>query len=172
MYRQIAAYSDNCSISDRMHPMETLHIESQTELVGVVDKTLELLTQKKVSEQASVLVLTGDLGAGKTTFTKLLASSLGVEGEITSPTFVIMKRYEGDTKVQKQTSFSYLCHIDAYRIDDIDEMRPLRFEEILQEADTLVCIEWGEKIQELLPAHTLTLNIEITGTESRTITFS
>lgn len=150
--------------------METLHIQDESELHSAVEKTLKLLEENKQTGQASVLVLTGDLGAGKTTFTKLLASTLGVGDEITSPTFVIMKRYE--CSAQNTQPFMHFCHIDAYRIDDQDEMRPLRFAEVLQEPETLVCIEWGEKIMELLPPHTVTLRIEITGNQSRTITFS
>ena len=152
--------------------METLHIQHESELGIVVEKTLELLDEKKHKGQASVLVLTGDLGAGKTTFTKLLGRELGVEEEIASPTFVIMKRYRLDTDTQTTASFVQFVHIDAYRVEDIDEMRPLRFAEVLQESDTLICIEWGEKIKELLPPHTLTLDIEITSEASRTITFS
>jgi tRNA threonylcarbamoyladenosine biosynthesis protein TsaE len=147
--------------------METLHIESETDLESVTLVALRLLSDSKIENQASVLALTGDLGAGKTAFTKTLAKVLGVTDVVTSPTFVIMKQYQTDGTAL----FDELVHIDAYKIEDCDEMRPLRFSEVLQRKDSVVCIEWAEKIKPLLPEHTLYMHIKSTGEQSRTITF-
>ncbi len=147
--------------------MEKLEITDEKELSLLASKLLEILAEKKPEESAAVLALHGDLGAGKTSFVKALALVLGITEVVTSPTFVIMKLYQAEeTEV-----FAKLAHIDAYRIEDIDEMRVLRFEEVLAEKDTIICIEWAEKIKELLPAHTVHMNIEIND-ESRVITIS
>lgn len=126
----------------------------------------EILALCKKKSTAQVLALSGDLGAGKTAFTKELASFLGIKEDITSPTFVIMKSYP----IPTHPFFKTLVHIDAYRIEDIDEMRVLGLAEILSEPTNLVCIEWPEKIQSLIPEDALTITISLTGT-TRTITY-
>lgn len=146
--------------------MEKMEIHTENELETVAQTVLELLSQTKKSEGATVVALHGDLGAGKTAFVKALARVLHLTEDVTSPTFVILKLYQLD----EETPFATLAHIDAYRIEDIDEMRVLRFEELLSEDNTLVCIEWAEKIAPLLPSHTLHMDFSITG-ETRTITF-
>lgn len=148
--------------------METLEIRSESELQNVAKRVLEMLVRKKQDNAATVLALSGDLGAGKTTFTQVLAQELGITEAVTSPTFVVLKVYESTD--QKQP-FTRLAHIDAYRIDDVDEMRVLRFGELLTQNDTIICIEWAEKIASLLPAHTVWMRMEIEG-QKRRITFT
>lgn len=140
---------------------KTWNIQSVDLLSGVAKEVISVLEEQVKREDggaASVLALHGDLGAGKTTFMQALAKELGVSEQVTSPTFVIMKKYETDHSV-----FKHLTHLDAYRIEDIDEMRPLQFEAELAEKDTIIGIEWAEKIEALLPAHTLTLTFTIEG---------
>lgn len=149
--------------------MEQMEIRTENELETVARKVIELLTLKKREDSAAVLALHGDLGAGKTAFVKALARVLGAQEDVTSPTFVILKLYA--LEEDGIFPFSQLAHIDAYRIEDIDEMRVLRFEELLAEKDTIICIEWAEKIEALLPSHTVHMSIEIKG-EERTITLS
>lgn len=150
--------------------METLHIHNELELLLIVEKALSLLKERSVESKASVLALSGTLGAGKTAFTKKLGEILGVQEVVTSPTFVVMKQYDTNTK----ELFDFLVHIDAYRIEDEDEMRVLRFGELLQTPRTLICIEWAERIQTLLPkdAVTLTLAVDCENEEARICTFS
>jgi tRNA threonylcarbamoyladenosine biosynthesis protein TsaE len=155
--------------------METLHISDESELMQVVLKALEYLKDKDISKSAAVLALSGELGAGKTTFVKVLAHTLGVAEVVTSPTFVIMKRYELEDKdkgEKKAEPFSHLYHIDAYRIEALEEMSVLGFESILTQPQILICIEWAERIAPLLPAHTLHLHLEAEGGEGRIATFS
>ncbi len=134
-------------------------ITTLNELEGIAREILSLCTKK---DTAQVIALSGDLGAGKTAFTKQLASVLGVEGEVTSPTFVIMKSYA----VPAHAFFKTLVHIDAYRIESGDEMRILRFEELLKDPTNLICIEWPEKIETLLPknVYTVTFTLNMDGT--------
>lgn len=147
--------------------MERLEITDESELASLALKLVQRLSIEKQADKAAVLALHGDLGAGKTSFVKALAQALGVSEVVTSPTFVIMKQYD----TEEGAPFDHLVHIDAYRIENIDEMRVLRFEEVLAQKDTIICIEWAEKIQELLPAHTVEMNIQIKE-ESRVITIS
>ena len=116
---------------------------------------------------AVVIALKGDLGAGKTTLVQSLAALLGVTETVTSPTYVVMKSYETDG----HATITHLIHIDAYRIEDIDEMRVLGFENLLSKKDTIICIEWPEKITPLIPADALTVSIEILAS-GRAVTIS
>lgn len=143
--------------------MEKMIITDISELEAVAQNVLDI-TQSQKGTTSVVCALHGDLGAGKTTFTQTLARILGVQEVVTSPTFVIMKSYE----LQNQ-SFEKLVHIDAYRIEEIDEMRPLGFEALLAEKDTIMCIEWAENIAELLPENTIHIRFELDG-EQRVIT--
>ena len=82
-----------------------------------------------------IIVLSGDLGAGKTTFTKGFAVALGVRNPVTSPTFTIMKKYEGRLT---------LYHFDLYRIEDEGELDELGFEDYIGEKDAVCVIEWNK----------------------------
>ena len=125
-----------------------------------------LRTKKATLSGAVVVALSGDLGAGKTTLVQFLAKSLGVTDVVTSPTFTIMKGYE-----TKDTAFNRLVHMDAYRIESLDELRPLHVAEIFSADKTLFCIEWAEKIAAALPADIVTLDIKTSG-EVRQITLT
>lgn len=115
---------------------------------------------------AFVLTLSGELGAGKTAFVKELARHLGVAEEITSPTFVIMRSYP----VPLHAPFTTLTHIDAYRIESDDEMRVLGFDEILRDPSRIVCIEWPEKIENLIPTDAYKISLTIEEGDTRSIT--
>ncbi|VAW13135.1 tRNA threonylcarbamoyladenosine biosynthesis protein TsaE, partial [hydrothermal vent metagenome] len=105
---------------------------------------------------AFVVGLQGDLGAGKTTFTKSVAEALGVEGAVTSPTFVIEKIYKLPVRTphaggpEKET-FSRLIHIDAYRLENGSELTSLGWEDIASDSQNIILIEWPEKVAEILP---------------------
>ncbi len=89
-----------------------------------------------------VISLTGDLGAGKTCFTQGLAQSLGIRERITSPTFNLIKEYKNSMP---------LYHFDVYRLAAPDDLFDLGYEEYFY-GDGITIIEWGDKIQALLPA--------------------
>jgi len=95
---------------------------------------------------AYVVGLEGDLGSGKTAFSKELAKLLGVKEIVTSPTFVIEKIYK--LKGQK---FDYLIHIDAYRLEESRELEVLGFKKLLEDPKNLILIEWPERVKEILP---------------------
>lgn len=144
--------------------MDSYPITTREELAAAVGAVRDALAQNGTPAEAVVVGLSGDLGAGKTTFVQTLAEVLGVGEPVTSPTFTIMKRYATEDHV-----FPTLVHIDAYRIDSIDEMRVLGFESLMREAGTLVCIEWPERIETLLPAHTHRYTLTLEPDQTRTL---
>ncbi len=101
-----------------------------------------------VAATGDVIVLVGDLGAGKTAFTQGFAAALGVTTPVTSPTFTLANRYEGSITVN---------HLDVYRFDHPDEAHDLALEELLDDGITLV--EWGDAIAGMLPAGHLSVTI-------------
>jgi tRNA threonylcarbamoyladenosine biosynthesis protein TsaE len=100
-------------------------------------------------EGATVVGLYGDLGAGKTFFTQSVAKELGIIESIVSPTFVIEKIYE-----LKDSKFSHLIHIDAYRIESSSELISLGFQKIISDPTNLILIEWPERVEDIMPKHT------------------
>ncbi|MEK7639157.1 MAG: tRNA (adenosine(37)-N6)-threonylcarbamoyltransferase complex ATPase subunit type 1 TsaE [Patescibacteria group bacterium] len=135
--------------------IETIAIHTLEELDAFVLRVIERCRALS-TESATVIALSGDLGAGKTTFVQTLARHLGVTETVTSPTFIILKQYE-TTDAQWPT----LLHMDAYRIESVSELAPLRFSEFLQQSHTLFCIEWAEKISATLPRSLVTIQLEI-----------
>jgi tRNA threonylcarbamoyladenosine biosynthesis protein TsaE len=89
-----------------------------------------------------LLVLVGDLGAGKTAFTQGFGRALGVTAAITSPTFTLANEYDGDDVL--------IHHLDVYRIEQLDEVRDLALSELL-DGDAITLIEWGDAILPALP---------------------
>jgi tRNA threonylcarbamoyladenosine biosynthesis protein TsaE len=118
----------------------------------------------KFLQKGSVLALCGPLGAGKTCFVKGIARFLGVEEEITSPTYTIVSEYEGQINGQRLPFY----HIDAYRLQGDDDFYALGGVEYLFGAGLCV-VEWSERIFNSLPPEAWIINIEISGDNHRTI---
>ncbi|NCQ16448.1 tRNA (adenosine(37)-N6)-threonylcarbamoyltransferase complex ATPase subunit type 1 TsaE, partial [Candidatus Falkowbacteria bacterium] len=93
-----------------------------------------------------VIGLIGNLGAGKTIFTKGLAAGLGIIKNITSPTFVLMRVYPVKSRRIKQ-----LVHIDAYRVKSARDLTAIGADEYFGRPDTITAIEWADKIKKILP---------------------
>ncbi|WP_096201977.1 tRNA (adenosine(37)-N6)-threonylcarbamoyltransferase complex ATPase subunit type 1 TsaE [Bacillus sp. FJAT-45350] len=134
--------------------MGKLQIESHSpeETMALATKIAGLL------EPNDVITLEGDLGAGKTSFTKGLAKGLGVKRVVNSPTFTIIKEYKGRMP---------LYHMDVYRLEDSDE--DLGFDEYF-EGEGVTVIEWPSMIQDQLPKERLMIEISHQGEENRIIT--
>ena len=98
-----------------------------------------------------VYCLNGDLGVGKTVFTKGFAKGLGIDEVISSPTFTIKKSYE-EGRIP-------LCHFDVYRIEDEDEMEEVGFREEFY-GDGVCLVEWAENIRDVLPEDAVEVTIE------------
>lgn len=108
----------------------------------------------------TVIALTGDLGAGKTTLTKAIAQGLGISDMITSPTFNIVKEYDGGRLS--------LYHFDVYRIGDADEMYELGYEEYFY-GNGVCVVEWADLIEDLLPENAVRIQLEYGGEEGERI---
>lgn len=148
--------------------VECIHMKKQIQTLEELHEfASEVLTALRPRKGATVIALKGDLGAGKTAFVKALAKQLEITYEITSPTFVIMKSYE----ISAHSFFKTLIHMDAYRIEDEDEMRVLKFGEILSDQSNLVCVEWPEKIQNLIPENAHTIEFMLNQDGTRDITY-
>ncbi len=105
------------------------------------------------------LLLSGELGVGKTTFVQGVAQGLGVAERVRSPTFILMHEYHGKIP---------LYHFDAYRIKHLEELREIGFEDTVR-AQGITVIEWGEKTQGLLPSNCWRVYIELLPDQTRRI---
>ena len=122
---------------------------------------LSLAVSQRIHE-GDVLCLNGELGAGKTLFAKTLAETLGVEGEVTSPTFSLMNIYEGVCPI---------VHFDLYRLENEEELEDIGFAEYVSNEEGIVLIEWAEKFPEALPEEYIEINIERLEGDSRRFSF-
>ncbi len=113
---------------------------------------------------ATLVTLSGDLGAGKTTFVQALARELGISDTVQSPTYVLMKSYPLDP-VANSKGFTKFAHIDAYRLNDPQEFKTLKPEEFLHDPKTLILLEWPERVEGMLPKPDLTINFSSNGAE-------
>jgi len=104
------------------------------------------LRQVEKGNAATVVGLSGQLGAGKTAFVKAVARHLKVKDTVNSPTFVIIKKY----KIKKGTH-KFLFHLDAYRLKKGKELAMLGWKEILKNPENLVFIEWPENVKKAMP---------------------
>ncbi len=113
-------------------------------------------------DSATIVALWGDLGAGKTTLTQYLAKSFGIEEEIVSPTFVIMKIYQinNEEEIEQTSQFDQFVHIDAYRFENPNEASSIRLHEIVSNPKNLILIEWPELIGDSLPDRRIDVKIE------------
>lgn len=118
------------------------------------------------AERATVIALSGDLGAGKTTFVQGAALALGVAEHVTSPTFVIMKIYG----LQGQ-AFDRLVHMDAYRLKGRQHLAALGWDALLQDPKNLILVEWPERIEGGLPADARPVAFRYSGDDAREIIY-
>lgn len=107
-----------------------------------------------------VILLRGDMGAGKTHLTKFIGEGMGIDEYITSPTFALLNIYEGRVP---------LYHFDTYRLEDGVDLDLLGFDEYIYSDTGVSIIEWPERIEGLLPDDTLDIFIETTGKNTRDI---
>lgn len=139
-------------------------MKQKTFTVHSIEETKKL-AKKLVTflKGGEVICLIGDLGVGKTYFTKFLAQALGVEDqEIISPTFIYWRKYEGKSL--------RIHHFDFYRIEDEREVKDIGFEDALEDEKGVVVIEWADNIPSFLPKERLELRMKLIAEEQREIT--
>ena len=115
----------------------TFAVKTAEDWSSVAKKLIPSLTP------GSILAVSGDLGAGKTTFIQSLAKSLGVTRFVPSPTFALMRSY---TLPKKIGGISRLVHVDAYRLEKEEELLALDLDEELADGKSMLVIEWPERI--------------------------
>lgn len=116
------------------------------------------------AQGGDIFALWGDLGSGKTTFSQGFAKALGVNKNITSPTFVILKRYPLKFKAD------FLIHADCYRLSNENDIEAIGLEEYFVQKNVIILIEWPEKIQKYLPKRTKNIHFQYLNESKRKIT--
>lgn len=117
-------------------------------------------------DRATVVTLSGELGAGKTAFVKAAAKALGVDDHVTSPTFVIMKIYDLEGK-----AFKRLVHIDAYRLKGAHHLKVLGWNSLMSDPQNLIFMEWPEQAADAIPADAVRIELRYSGGDDRTISY-
>ncbi len=128
---------------------------AETEGIGQELAHTLLVAGEKGSGGPRTICLYGELGSGKTTFVRGFARGLGIATRLLSPTFIIVRRYP----IAKQSGF--LHHIDLYRIAGEKELIELGLPETLADPDSLVLVEWAEKMGNLLPEHRIDVHFKV-----------
>jgi tRNA threonylcarbamoyladenosine biosynthesis protein TsaE len=131
------------------------HTASEEETIALGERIAGELPSQQV------VLLIGDLGAGKTTFAKGIVKGLGAAepDEVSSPTFTLIHEYGKDGRI---------FHIDLYRLDEPQEVATLGLDELF-DRDCVVLIEWGERFPQLLPPHRTEIRLRVTSGESREV---
>jgi tRNA threonylcarbamoyladenosine biosynthesis protein TsaE len=131
--------------------MREFHSRSPEETRGIARRFVRRLSARPPRrKRATVVALTGDLGAGKTTFAQGFARGLGIKHRIASPTFIIFRSYKLPIG-----GYERFFHVDAYRTRKISELAPIGFKKILANPANLILIEWAEHISRALPRNVL-----------------
>ncbi len=124
--------------------MSTYQSHSEEETIRIAEQFMAKLSG------GAVVALRGELGSGKTVFAKGLAQALNVNQIVTSPTFVLMKVYQGKKNGQRMQ----LAHLDCYRLTDSAALLDIGVADYLGQSDCITVIEWPERVPELLPSNT------------------
>jgi tRNA threonylcarbamoyladenosine biosynthesis protein TsaE len=132
----------------------TIITKSPEETIALGEKIGSML------KKGDVIALQGTLAAGKTTITKGIALALGIDEDVTSPTFTLISEYSGTMP---------LYHMDVYRLDTTEDFVSLGVEELLY-GDGVCVVEWSEKVMNELPPTTIIVKLEAMGDGSRLVT--
>ena len=119
---------------------------------------------KKKTKNSTIITMQGELGVGKTTLTQELAKLLGVREKLVSPTFVIMKKYK-----TSHDKFKRLIHIDAYRLNNNQELFNLGWQELVNDRNNLIIVEWPERIPECFNSNVCKVFLNHQDKQTRTI---
>ncbi|MBQ5831340.1 MAG: tRNA (adenosine(37)-N6)-threonylcarbamoyltransferase complex ATPase subunit type 1 TsaE [Alistipes sp.] len=132
--------------------MKRIEIDSLSELERVAEEILSLIGERRV------VLLRGGMGAGKTTLVSRIASKLGAEDTVTSPTFALVNQYEGREGT--------IYHFDFYRINRVEEVFDLGYEEYFYSGE-LCFVEWPEMVEGLLPEDAMEVRITVGDDDKR-----
>jgi len=152
-----------------------IYSQSVKETAQIAKIFLEYAARQHTKKNSALVIgLSGNLGAGKTAFTQLLARHLGIKEKVNSPTFVIMKKYpipeqaclpagraRYGARPIKNLPYKFLFHIDAYRLEHEKEILHVGWDEIIGNTEHIVVVEWPEHVRKVMPkgAHTISISI-------------
>ena len=121
-------------------------------ILNNIDDTIDLaISFSKSINKPIVIALIGDLGSGKTFFTKEICKYFGVEDEVISPTFNIVKTYD----ITKNSQLKHINHFDVYRIKSEEELLDIGFDDYIYDQNSINIIEWADLILNSLPKNTI-----------------
>lgn len=141
----------------KKHNKQSVRVESAADMQKLAASIATKIVAAPPDKEAKVIALTGDLGAGKTTFSQGFLKALGVRRRIISPTFLIVRPYSLSVA---RTNFTRAFHIDCYRLKHADELQALGLSEMLSNPKHIVLIEWPELVASLLPRGVMTIDLE------------
>ena len=127
---------------------ESFISKEEKDTIAFAEKIASMVTP------GSVIALYGDLGAGKTVFSRAFARAIGVQEAVSSPTYTIVQEYKLEGK------FSYLYHLDLYRINNSRDALAFAVDEFLNDGNSYALLEWPERIEDILPPHTIKIMIK------------
>jgi len=144
--------------------------KSELELDDVAEKVIEIANNFKF-KTAFVVGLYGDLGSGKTTFIKRLAKKLNILEIVTSPTFVLQKKFEiqNPSDIFSGREYKNIYHLDVYRVESEEEMSSLRWFETINNSENIVLVEWANLIENVLPEKILKLEFSVVDENTRRV---
>lgn len=145
-------------------------IKNLEEMRSFAGDFLRALVAEPQKKQATIVGLSGDLGAGKTAFVKCVANILGITDVITSPTFVLEKIYSIPSASFLGDRFSKLIHIDAYRLESGDEMSHLGWNLLCEDPSNLILLEWPEQVASAMPKDMMKISFEYVDERARRVT--
>jgi len=122
-------------------------------------------------EKALVVGLNGDLGAGKTAFTKEFATIVGIKDTVVSPTFVLERIYKIPEESILVSTFDRFIHIDAYRLSGGKELRALGWDELVSNPRNIIFIEWPEQVRNALPEEMNNIHFKFIDENTRQISW-
>ena len=132
-------------------------MEAKCNSIEELKKQAEIIVEKLKKEQNNkgvLLTISGELGAGKTTFAQIVGSLLGVSVNMQSPTYTICRKYNIESG-----HFKAIYHIDAYRLESGKELDDINFRDMLESPRTLILLEWPENVIESLPNDRIEVSI-------------
>lgn len=144
-------------------------IKSLEELHIFAEEFLRKVLSRPTKNSATLVLLSGELGSGKTAFTKEVANLLGIEETITSPTFILEKIYPIPAGSLAEGRFTTLIHIDAYRLEKPEELKALDLDTLVTNPKNLIFFEWPERGGALLPADAIKFSFEYVNESVRSV---
>lgn len=130
-------------------------IFSEKNIPEIAEVVIGHIVKHRNKEGATLVALSGDLGAGKTTVTKEVARLLGIKSPVISPTFVLLKSY----KLTKR-EWAMFHHIDAYRFEKPEEATKIGWEALLRDTGNVIFLEWPEQLGKLLPKKHISISLK------------